>query len=132
MYACSVGFVTTEEQYVKYRKTTFLLEELNSVYYYILNYICVYLYWSLVITICFSIELSRDQVKLIEGELLMLRDEVERLTEEDARKKEQMKQMYETFSNEKSELKKCLETVSAHKQCYYSGNLINRSLNFLC
>lgn len=72
----------------------------------------VLLFWSLLITILFLIELSRDQITLLEGELHVLRDEVQCLTEEDSRKKEQMKQLYETFTKEKSELEKSLEAVS--------------------
>ena len=77
---------------------------------------CLYvlLFWSLLITVCFLIELSRDQIKLLEGELQVLRDEVQCLTEEDVRKKEQIKQLYETFIKEKSELEKSLEAVSVH------------------
>jgi len=59
-------------------------------------------------------ELSRDQIKLLEGELQVLHDEVQCLTEEDSRKKEQMKELYETFSKEKGELEKSLEAVSIY------------------
>ena len=76
--------------------------------------VCVLLFWSLLITIFFLIELSRDQIKFLEGELQVLRDEVQCLTEEDSRKKEQMEQLYETFSKEKSDLEKSLEAVSVH------------------
>lgn len=76
--------------------------------------VCVLLFWSLLITICFLIELSREQIKLLESELQVLRDEVQCLTEEDSWKKEQMKELYETFSKEKSELEKSLEAVSVH------------------
>ena len=59
-------------------------------------------------------ELSRDQIKLLEGELQVLHDEVQCLTEEDSQKEEQMKELYETFSKEKGELEKSLEAVSIY------------------
>jgi len=76
--------------------------------------VCVLSFCSLLITIFFLIELSRDQIKLLEGELQVLRDEVQCLTEEDSQKEEQMKELYETFSKEKSELEKSLEAVSIY------------------
>ena len=76
--------------------------------------VCVLLFCSLLITVFFLIELNRDQIKLLEGELQVLRDEVQCLTEEDSQKEEQMKELYETFSKEKSELEKSLEAVSIY------------------